>query len=351
MNVACVDVVPYELRLREPLQVGNRRIDRRDGVLVRVESTAGAEGWGDAAPLPGFSVENRPQAEQELRDLAVRMVGFDVLSPADLDRLSNLRQALSSSARFAVETALVTAAAAEAGQAPGAWLLGVESDRCTVNALIGGDPSTWPGAVARCAAEGFLSIKLKVGRHPIDVELAAVRAATAAAPAVRWRLDANRAWTGVEALAFAHGLAGLPVDYVEEPLRAGEALPAGWPRTVGTACDESLQSYDDVPDPVPPVVAWVLKPTLAGGLARSLARMRQARRCGCGVVFSAAHESGVGIRMLGELAAATGIPAGLDTYRLLAEDVLEPRLHVAGGTLDLIQARAGEVRSSWKGGA
>ncbi|OQW97543.1 MAG: o-succinylbenzoate synthase, partial [Verrucomicrobia bacterium A1] len=333
-----MDVVPYEVRLREPLQTGSRRIDRREGVLVRVESTAGAEGWGDAAPLPGFSVESRPQAEQELRDLAVRMVGLDIQSPADLDRLPNLRQALSSSARFAVETALVTAAAAEAGRTPGAWLLGVDADRCTVNALLGNEPLTWPVAAARRAAEGFVSIKLKVGRRPVDVELAAVRAAAAAAPAVRWRLDANRAWTGAEALAFARGLAGLPVDYVEEPLRAGETLPAGWPRTVGIACDESLQSYDDVPDPVPPVVAWVLKPTLAGGLARSLARMRQARRCGCEVVFSAAYESGVGVRMLGELAAATGIPAGLDTYRLLAEDVLEPRLHFAGGMLDLGKA-------------
>jgi O-succinylbenzoate synthase len=343
-----MDVMPYDLRLREPLQMGDGRLEGREGILVRVESAAGAEGWGDAAPLPGFSVESRSRAERELRDMAVRIAGAEVRSPEDLSLLPALRAPLSSSARFAIETALVTAAAAEAGRAPGAWLLGVESDRCAVNALIGGDPRTWPGAAARFAADGFASIKLKVGRHPIGVELAAVRAAAAAAPAVRWRLDANRAWTAAEALAFARGLAGLPVEYIEEPLRPGEVLPSDWPHATGVAYDESLQSCDDVPDPVSPAVAWVLKPTLAGGLVRCLARLRQARRCGCGVVFSAAHESGVGVRMLGELAAAAGTPAGLDTYRLLAEDVLEPRLRFAGGMLDLVKARASDLRMPWR---
>jgi O-succinylbenzoate synthase len=49
-------------------------------------------------------------------------------------------------------------------------------------------------------------------------------------------------------------------------------------------------------------------------------------------VISSAYETGVGTSCLVALAAGVGdeeVPAGLDTYRRLAEDVLRPRLELA----------------------
>jgi O-succinylbenzoate synthase len=75
--------------------------------------------------------------------------------------------------------------------------------------------------------------------------------------------------------------------------------------------------------------AFVLKPTLIGGISRTLLVAELALRLGVTPVVSSAYESGVGTAALIALAAGIGdheIPAGLDTYRWLAADVLETTL-------------------------
>jgi O-succinylbenzoate synthase len=75
--------------------------------------------------------------------------------------------------------------------------------------------------------------------------------------------------------------------------------------------------------------AFVLKPTLLGGISHTLRVAEQALRLGVTPVISSAYESGVGTAALVALAAGIGdrpVPAGLDTYRRLAGDVLDTPL-------------------------
>ncbi len=318
----------YSLPLRAPLQLKGGALDRREGFLVRVETPSGGVGWGDAAPLPGFSRETPARVRAELDALRAGSGGLD---------------GCSSSVRFAVESAQAGAEAASRGATLGEFLLGRAGGRCAVNALFDGAPDTWAGAARAAAADGFSVVKVKVGRTEIAREAAALRAAAGAAPGLRWRLDANRGWSDGEALAFARALAGLAVDYIEEPFRGGGPAPAGWPESVGIALDESLHGDGAPPGARGGVCAWVIKPTLCGGLSRSLDLVRAAWAAGITPVVSAACESGVGIRVLAELAAALGTVAGLDTYRALGSDVLAPPLRMAGGALDLAAARLSEV--------
>ena len=159
--------------------------------------------------------------------------------------------------------------------------------------------------------------------------VAAVREALG--PGVALRLDANRAWSDADARAFAAAVG--EVAYVEEPL-ADPAGGAALSRDTGLpiALDESIQDGASVE-------AWaaaaILKPTLVGGLVATLRIAASARALGVPVVLSAAFESGVGLRGVAALAAATGAePAGLDTYRWLAADVLPP-LPFSRPTVDL----------------
>lgn len=344
MKIARLTVHRYRLPLREPLRLGSAVVQAREGVLVRAETESGAVGWGDAAPLPGFSRESLDDVRRELARCAMDAGAWPaVLGTPVLDAFTSLLSGCSSSARFAVESALTCAAAAEAGVSPGQFLLGREADRCMVNALVASAPEEWAERARALAASGFSVIKLKVGRFPMALEVACFRAAVEAAPDVRWRLDANRAWSALIARGFAQEVGGLPIDYVEEPVRAGFALPAEWPASIPVAWDETLQEHEPPPAVPAPVKVWVIKPTLAGGLARAIRLAGEAARQGIAVVFSSAYESGVGVRMLAELAAATGGVAGLDTYRVLAEDVLTPGLVVSGGAMDVRAARGARV--------
>jgi len=132
------------------------------------------------------------------------------------------------------------------------------------------------------------------------------------------------------------------VEYVEEPLaepgRLGE-LAGMWGLPV--ALDESLVGMG--PEDLGGhryVRAVVLKPTLLGGLYRTLRFAEEAKALGIKAVISSSYESGVGTGALVALAAAVGDePVGLDTYRRLAEDVIEvpldlpaPFVNVRGAT-------------------
>ena len=63
MKIRRTDVYRYTLPLKEPLTLRGETFAEREGLLLRVESDTGAHGWGEAAPLPGFSTENCDQAE------------------------------------------------------------------------------------------------------------------------------------------------------------------------------------------------------------------------------------------------------------------------------------------------
>ena len=164
----------------------------------------------------------------------------------------------------------------------------------------------------------------------MDEDVAAVRAVRQSLPdAVALRLDANRAWSWGQAVAFAEGVAGLALDYVEEPLAEPARLPELWHDTgLAVAVDESVQEGAAIRGWA---TAAVLKPTLIGGTVATLRRAAEARSVGVRAVLSASFESGVGLRGVAALAsavpggAAGAEPAGLDTYRWLAADVL-PRL-------------------------
>ncbi len=85
-------------------------------------------------------------------------------------------------------------------------------------------------------------------------------------------------------------------------------------------------------------MAFVLKPTLLGGISRTLRMAERALRLGVTPVVSSAYESGVGTAALVALAAGIGdrpVPAGLDTYRAMAEDVLETPLNLPAPEVDV----------------
>jgi O-succinylbenzoate synthase len=85
--------------------------------------------------------------------------------------------------------------------------------------------------------------------------------------------------------------------------------------------------------------AVVLKPTLLGGVSRVLGLAEKAKALGMAAVVSSSYEGGVGMGALVALAASVGEePAGLDTYRALAEDVLDAPLPLPAPVVDVREA-------------
>jgi O-succinylbenzoate synthase len=201
-----------------------------------------------------------------------------------------------------------------------------------LNGLLSGSPLQVLEEARRMRAAGFRTIKLKVGARTVAEDAALVRAlCEELGDGNSLRLDANRAWGYEEAAEFVRGAP--PFEYVEEPLTDPARLP-GLAREFGVpvALDESLVGME--PKELEEhryAGAFVLKPTLLGGITRTLRMAELAIRFGVMPVVSSAYESGVGTAALVALAAGIGdrpVPAGLDPYRTMAEDVLETPLNL-----------------------
>jgi O-succinylbenzoate synthase len=341
--VGC-DLFRYDIALSEPAALKRVSHNSREGALLRLTLDDGSEGWGEAAPLPGFSPESLKDTVEQLRgilpSLKDRHIPGDRPGPGE-DPFPDVDLS-APSARFGIEAALLNLSAwSREGTAPGP-LTDTPAQAIQLNGLVSGPIEKMLAKVVSMKEDGYTALKLKVGRRSVAEDAEAVRGvAGVLGGEVSLRLDANRAWSVEEALAFAEEISGVRVAYVEEPLadpgRLAE-LAGEWGLPV--ALDESLVGM--APEELaghPYAVAVVLKPTLLGGVWRTLRLAEEARAIGMAPVVSSSYEAGVGTGALVALAATIGgEPAGLDTYRALAGDVTEAPLPLPAPTVDVRRA-------------
>ena len=82
----------YHLALRAPVRTAHGRWTEREGVLVRLETAAGAVAFGEAAVLPWFGTETAAEAEAACRAIGAK-AGADLLASLP-GKLSCVRNAL-----------------------------------------------------------------------------------------------------------------------------------------------------------------------------------------------------------------------------------------------------------------
>jgi O-succinylbenzoate synthase len=342
MKLARFDLYRYSLPFSGPLMLGGITVHHREGLLLRLSGDDGSAGWGETAPLPGFSVENQGEAASQLRRFAASMIGREVkgdwVDPygefgRELDRVAP-------SVRFGFEMAAWNLYGSLFGRTLPEVVTPSPRAVVPVNGLLSGAPAEVLEEARRMREAGYRSIKLKVCTRTVAEDVALARALDEElGEGISLRLDANRAWGYEEAAEFVAGTAGVRFEYVEEPLADHARLP-DLVRQFGVpvALDESLVGMEPEKVEEPFAVAFVLKPTLLGGISRTLRVAGRALRLGVTPVISSAYESGVGTAALVALAAGIGerpVPAGLNTYRAMAEDVLETLLKLPAPAVDV----------------
>ena len=181
-----LEVRPYRLRLRQPLRTARGTYAVREGFVVLAHE-GGLTGRGEAAPLPELGTETLARCADELR------------------RASFAHLPATPAARHAVELALLDQRAQRAG-VPLATLLDPRALRAVpVSALLAAQTMPELAREAqRAVAEGFATLKLKVGEDDDFARAAVVR--DAVGPLVKLRLDANGSWSRELALRRLHEL-------------------------------------------------------------------------------------------------------------------------------------------------
>ena len=303
-----VDIYQYRLPLVHPVKWKNQFCTNRQGLLVCIRG-GHSEGWGDIAPLPGFSKESFSEAQSQATTLT------KLLPDTSIESLDFGAPNLCPSVRFGFELAQFNLNAAIRNQS--------ETELASVTCCRLLNRQGHGSRESMTDLHGYQAVKIKVGRHTLDEDLEFVHSVYREYPDINVRIDANRAWTLQIAQTFLDATRDLAFDYIEEPLKDKSQL-AAFARAshVPLALDETLREpeaerYCKFAD------VYVLKPTLSGGMTGTIERIRQAQADHIRCIISSSYESGIGMLGLVELAGSVpGEVHGLDTYNQFERDVL-----------------------------
>src|SRR5215204_997630 len=169
MKLARFDLYRYGLPFSRPLTLGSITRFQREGLLLKLSGDDGSEGWGETAPLPGFSVEGLVDATAQLRRLAASMIGREVredwVDPygefgGELDRVAP-------SVRFGLELAVWNLYAASSGKTLPEMVTPFPRVVVPVNGLLAGSPADVLVDAWRMRDTGYRSIKLKIGTRTV----------------------------------------------------------------------------------------------------------------------------------------------------------------------------------------
>jgi o-succinylbenzoate synthase len=350
ITIRQVQLYRYEIPFTTPMNTGRSLLLSRKGLILRVEDTGGRTGYGEIAPLEGFSCESFADAESQAllllehlphiptRDILMQSLVFLNALPGTV---------LFPSVIFGFETAvhdlfenLIVETAPEMSSESGFL-------QVPVNALLNTNlpRERQQDCLAELLKQGFKAIKIKVGRQAVHKDIETVCRLSQHLPAgTTLRLDANRLWDFDTAALFAESIKGVPVEYIEEPFKdtaTFSRIPEFYRETgLAVALDESLHSEEDANrflELLPAGVhALILKPTLLGGKKRTRAFIEAASSRAIKPVISSSFEAGPAVTACAAMADAIDFidnTAGLDTLKNLKSHLFAAPVVIRDGAL------------------
>jgi L-alanine-DL-glutamate epimerase-like enolase superfamily enzyme len=303
------------LRLGAPFRI-SRSTDVVAEVVEVTIAAQGATGYGEATPQDHYG-ESVASAEAFL-DAAAPLLGDDPFALEEISaRLGELPG--EAAAKAAIDAALHDVCGKLCGQ-PVWRLLGVARLSPPTSYTIWlGDPDDMAKRAAAASDGRFRRLKLKLGgRDGLDVErVRAVRSATGLA----LQVDVNEYWSLDEALEAIPELARLGVEYVEQPLPAGD--PGGAVLRAESELpiylDEDCHTLGDIADCAQRGHGVNIKLAKSGGVREAIRMVHAARALGLGVMIGCMVESTLGIAPACPVASLCD-HVDLDGNLLLADD-------------------------------
>lgn len=316
--------------LCEPLTIPNGALSTRDGLILILTDSSGNHGFGEIAPLQSLHKETLEEAEAQIL-LALQA--------------KNLQQPMFfPSVQCGVEMAL--------HDLKNSLNTSIYQQFQPLNALISGAKNT---LLSKAVQDGYTTLKIKVGRHSLEDDIANVRSIRErVGNNIALRLDANRTWSLETALELGYALKDCRIEYIEEPCKNVHDIAEFASKTgICVALDEMLYSSNEeefearTQIPNVALAAYVLKPSVLGGIERSSMLAREANERGLLAVVSSVFESGIALRFYARLQQSwndgRAVACGLDTFSFLADDTITPRFSSTQGMVNVSELIANNI--------
>ncbi len=318
MKIIQIETIPVELPVNPLRAIRSSRAKHSVSpfLFVKVHTDEGLIGLGEVSCTPVWSGEDNRSAAHFIEDyLSPALIGQD---PTKIERLTAVMNAALNGNPFTksgIEMALWDILGKAAGL-PLYRLLGgpVRPHVPTKFSISGAEPLVAAELASWAVAEGFRTVKVKVGIEP-EQDVARVRAVREAiGPEIRLGVDANGGWSPRVAVQMIRRLMEFDIFFVEQPVSASSlAWMADVCRlvTVPIMADESIYTLQDAVSIVRADAADVLSVYVGkGGIgpARKIAAVAEGAGLTCTVGSNL--EMGVASAAMIHLAmATTGIGA------------------------------------------
>jgi L-alanine-DL-glutamate epimerase-like enolase superfamily enzyme len=328
-----------DVPMKKPFGIaGGAQVEAKN-VLVEIAVDDAIHGWGEGAPFPAFNGETR---EQVLAACALAGPLLEGMNLHDDDAIREVVRATCStspSAMCAIETAIFDARARLQGRSLREVFGGAEHELVT-------DITITTGSVDDAIREArtfsaFHTLKMKVGGHDVDRDIARVLAVRNARPDTRLLVDANGGFTVDEALVFAAATRDAGIALFEQPIAPGDWDALAEVRRMSgltIAIDESVTNADDVSEAKRRGAADAANvKIMKSGIFEALAIVQRAKEEGLDRMIGGMVETRMAMGMSACIAAGIGGFAviDLDTPLFLASDPWTGGYTQDGERLDL----------------
>lgn len=218
MKITKINTKRVEIPLVEPFRISLGVITSAAQIRVEVETDEGLVGIGEGSAAVLISGETLESIEAAVKIIERDLIGCD---PMDIEKIYYLMDraiAHSPSAKTAIDLACYDLMGKITGT-PLYKLLGGYSNTFETDMTVGiNDPAYMAEKAKGHVADGFDTIKTKVGTT-VEEDVARVKAIReAVGPDVKIRLDANQGWNPKEAIAVINKLADYDIELIEQPV-------------------------------------------------------------------------------------------------------------------------------------
>ena len=326
---------PYRLEFKQASGTSRGILKSKETWFIKIEDEH-ATGFGECGMFRGLSCDDRPDFESKLKwvchhidlgleQLLIELIDFPSiqfgLEMAFLDLLSD-----SSNVLF-----------------PSKFTSGKAS--IPINGLIWmGDEQFMKSQIRSKIDAGFDCLKIKIGAIDFDTELSLIKAIRKEydVETIELRVDANGAFSPLEAMEKLKRLSDFNLHSIEQPIRQGQhdamaKLCAHAPLPI--ALDEELIGIHDVTkrslllQTINPQYI-ILKPTLVGGFSGSQSWIDLAEKQSVDWWITSALESNIGLNAIAQWTYQLNVnrPQGLGTGALYTNNIEAP-LKIDNGRL------------------
>src|SRR5262245_4302171 len=257
MNITTIEAIAVSLPMKKPVQMAGETVAQAENVFVRIESDAGAVGWGEAASAPTMTGETIAGMMAAIELMRPKLIGRAAYDFAGAVAAMNAQLYGNSGAKAAIDMALHDLVGRASGRPVYALFGAKQRNRMPVLAVIGSQDAAADlrEAQARWNA-GYRAFKIKVGLGSPEADAVrtmmlcqALKGQAQSGEPCLISADANQGFSVDGALTFVRGIGDCGLDFFEQPVAAHDLdgmshIAAATKVPIGA--DEGIHSLDDI---------------------------------------------------------------------------------------------------------